>query len=312
VQRAFDDRCDWELLFVDDDSPDGTAEVVRRLARTDARVRLVRRIERRGLSSACLEGMLATSAPYVAVMDGDLQHDERLLPRMLEVLRDDGAKLVVGSRYAAGGSRGDWDARRSELSRIATRLARRLAGVDVADPTSGLFMLRRDLLEERVRAVAGVGFKLLFDLLTAAGRSVRLVELPYEFRARRAGESKLDARVAWEFFVLLVVRASRGVMPARFVAYACVGAEFTVAQSGATLAAMVWNFRLNNLLTFRDRRRTGRRWLTGLLAFVLVCSVGAVANVGVASYLFVHDARWGLAGVLVGAVFNFAVAGTYI
>jgi dolichol-phosphate mannosyltransferase len=323
----------WEIVFVDDDSPDGTATTVRRLAALDPRVRVVQRIGRRGLASACIEGILATAAPFVAVMDADMQHDEALLPRMLEALRDRRADLVIGSRYVDGGGVGDWGEDRQAKSRLATRLAQRLLPAPVADPMSGFFMARREVLEARVRKLSGIGFKILLDLLTADRAPLRVMEIPYQFRNRRAGESKLDTAVAWDFLMLLTDRLFRGWIPARFVAFAAVGgigvlvhfvilsaalqgvaAPFAWAQGTATLVTMVFNFGVNNALTYRDQKLRGARWWTGLLSFMLVCSVGAAANVGVASYLFEHDTMWalaGLAGILVGAVWNYAVTGAY-
>jgi dolichol-phosphate mannosyltransferase len=145
----------WELLFVDDDSPDGTAERVRELARHDSRVRLIQRVGRRGLSSACIEGMLATSAPFLAVMDGDLQHDETLLPRMLQTIKDEDLEIVVGSRYVAGGGVGDWNARRQFKSRLATRIGQRLIGVELQDPMSGFFLVRATVIQSCVRRLSG-------------------------------------------------------------------------------------------------------------------------------------------------------------
>ena len=98
----------WEVIVVDDDSPDGTAAEARRMYRSDARVRCIQRVNRRGLSSACIEGMLASSARFLAVMDGDLQHDPTILRRMYDALAADEADLVIGSRYAGGGGVGQW------------------------------------------------------------------------------------------------------------------------------------------------------------------------------------------------------------
>lgn len=323
----------WELVFVDDDSPDGTWATARALARSDVRVRVLRRVGRRGLASACIEGWLSTSAPYVAVMDGDLQHDEQLLPRMLDLLRDDRADVVVGSRYVAGGGVGEWDRSRALASRVATRLVHRLLPAPVQDPLSGFFMAPRAVLEERAPQLAGIGFKILLDLLTVRGERLRVAELPYGFRARQAGASKLDAAVAGEFAWLLAERSFGRVVPVRFVAFAAVGSlgvpvhfavlyaclataatSFAVAQAFATVATMIWNFWLNNRLTYRDKALHGARWFAGLATFVAACSVGAVANVGIARYLYAHDNGWalsGLAGVLVGAVWNYAVTGAY-
>ena len=155
----------WEVVFVDDDSPDGTAEAVRELARRDPRVRCLRRVGRRGLASACVEGMLATSAPLLAVMDADLQHDEALLPAMVERLREGDVDLVVGTRYAAGTAVPGWDEGRRRMSRLATRLGRAALGVPLSDPMSGFFAVRREALERVVRGLSAVGFKILLDIL---------------------------------------------------------------------------------------------------------------------------------------------------
>lgn len=117
------DTVNWEVIFVDDDSADGTAERVRELGRRDRRVRCLQRLGRRGLATACIEGALAASAPYIAVMDADMQHDEKLLPQMLAILKSEPVDLVVGSRYVAGGGIGGLDAARANISAFATRLS---------------------------------------------------------------------------------------------------------------------------------------------------------------------------------------------
>ena len=191
----------WEVIFVDDDSPDGTAERIREIGRRDRRVRCLQRLGRRGLTTACIEGALAASATYIAVMDADMQHDENLLPQMLAMLKSDSADLVVGSRYVAGGGIGGLDPARANMSAFATRLSRIICKAEIADPMSGFFMLRRDVLEEALRRLSGQGFKILLDILASSPRPLRVRELPYEFRERQRGESKLDTRVAWEYII---------------------------------------------------------------------------------------------------------------
>lgn len=323
----------WEAVFVDDDSPDGTASLVRSIARSDPRVRCVQRVGRRGLSSACIEGMLATAAPCIAVMDADLQHDESALPAMLARLRSGDADLVVGTRYAEGGSTGDWDARRAGLSRLATLSSRLIGGAKVSDPMSGFFMLRREVLDASVRRLSAIGFKILLDILASAPRPLRVAEVPFTFRSRTAGESKLDELVVWEYGMLLADKTIGRFVPVRFLSFALVGGlgvvvhmavltallkglelDFRFAQSGATAMAMVFNFAINNILTYRDRRLTGWAWWRGLATFMAACSVGALANVGIATYLFESRTTWflaALAGVLVGAVWNYAVTQLY-
>jgi dolichol-phosphate mannosyltransferase len=323
----------WEVIFVDDDSPDGTHEVVRELARKDERVRCVRRIGRRGLSSACIEGMLASTAPYLAVMDGDLQHDEKLLPRMLDTLKGENIDIVIGSRHAPGGSLGDWHASRARISHLATRLSRTVLRAPLSDPMSGLFMIRSDAFLQRVHSLSGIGFKILLDLFASGSRPLRFREMPYQFRVRQAGESKLDSRAAWDFIMLLLDKLLGRVLPIRFITFALVGSlgvgvhlaamvvllkggqiSFAVAQTGATLIAMTSNFALNNAFTYRDRRLRGRQWLRGWATFVLACSVGGIANVGISSYLFEAGISWlpaSLAGTIVGAVWNYLATSVY-
>jgi len=323
----------WEVIFVDDDSNDGTAKAVCRLANSDGRVRCIRRIGRRGLASACVEGILASSAPYVAVMDADLQHDETLLPAMLSTLRDESYDLVIGSRYVDGGGIGQWDSTRANISGLATKLSRMICKAEIADPMSGFFMLKREVFERAMRKLSGQGFKILLDLMASSPELPRFKELPYEFRQRRYGESKLDTMVAWEFGMLLADKLVGHVIPVRFALFALIGGlglivhlttlwtgltlggfSFIVAQTVATMVAMTSNFFLNNLFTYRDQRLKGLRLIRGLLSFYLICSVGAVANVGLAAFFYNWRQIWwlaGVAGVIVGSVWNYAVSSVF-
>src|ERR1700684_2492653 len=186
----------WEVIFVDDNSPDATGEVVRDLAARDFRVRCIRRIGRRGLSGACIEGILASSAPYAAIIDADLQHDEIQLPKMLSLLQADEADLVIGSRYVEGGSADSFDRQRAGFSALATEVARRVLRVKIADPMSGFFMIRRDRFEQLAPKLSTQGFKILLDIVASAGGDLRVKEIPYSFGVRMHGESKPDSMVA--------------------------------------------------------------------------------------------------------------------
>ncbi len=324
----------WEVIFVDDDSSDGSADHARSLARRDAHVRCLQRIGRRGLSTACIEGVMASASPYVAIMDGDLQHDEQLLPRMLEVLRSEPVDLVVGSRYVTGGGIGTGlSSGRARISGFATRLAGFICKVEIADPMSGFFMFRREVFEGAVHSLSGQGFKILLDLMASSPRPLRVRELPFEFRKRRHGESKLDVLVAWEYAMLLADKLIGHIVPVRFALFALIGGlglfvhlavlwsgltlgalRFVEAQTAATMVAMTSNFYLNNLFTYRDQRLRGRQLIRGLLSFYLICGIGAVANVGVAAYAFRADQAWwvaGIAGAIVGSVWNYAVSSVF-
>ena len=324
----------WEVVFVDDNSPDGTWDVVRALARQDGRVRCIRRIGRRGLSGACIEGILASSAPYAAVMDADLQHDETQLPKMLSLLQSGQAELVVGSRYIEGGSADSFNRSRAGASALATEVAKRALGVAIADPMSGFFMIRRDRFERLAPQLSTQGFKILLDIVATAHGDLKTVEVPYTFGSRLHGESKLDSMVALDFLGLVLAKVTHDVVSLRFLLFAMVGGTglfvhlgtlyvalklfglpFPQAQGIGAFVAMTSNFILNNFLTYRDQRLKGFAILGGLLAFYLVCSVGLFANVGVAFSVYDKQPIWwlaGAAGALMGVVWNYAMSGLFV
>jgi dolichol-phosphate mannosyltransferase len=320
----------WEVVFVDDDSPDGTAELARIMARRDKRVRVIRRIGRRGLSSACVEGILSSSSPYFAVMDADLQHDDAMLPEMLRRLKAERLDIIVGSRYVGGGdARGLASGTRRFISRLGGRVARLVLHAELTDPMSGFFLMARASFDEAVRALSQQGFKILLDIFASAPRPLRFAEIPCRFHPRQHGESKLDTMAAWEFGMLVLDKLIGRFVPVRFVVFAFVGGTglfvhlstlglmtaagiaFAAAQTVAVIAAMTWNFALNNAITYRDRRLRGLALIRGLFTFYGVCAVGAIANVGIAEIVFNSQRIWwlaGLAGAMVGVVWNFAVS----
>jgi dolichol-phosphate mannosyltransferase len=322
----------WEAIFVDDDSPDGTIDAVRQIGARDGRVRAIRRVGRRGLAGACIEGMLSAQAAVVAVIDADLQHDETVLPQMLAQIRA-GADLVVGTRYAAGGEASAFSARRSAMSRFATDLSKKFFTIRTSDPMSGFFMLRRNVIEAAAPRLSNQGFKILLDILLTSGSDIRIAEVPYSFSARQHGESKLDNQVLVDFVGLLLSKASGGLISIRFVLFGLVGVlglfvhlltlrivlgaggSFVLGQTAATIVAMTFNFVVNNFLTYRDQRLTGWAMVPGLLKFYAVCGLGAVGNVGVGSWVFHETARWwvaGVAGSVVGAIWNYLLSRSFV
>jgi dolichol-phosphate mannosyltransferase len=323
----------WEVVFVDDDSPDRTWEVVRELSRHDPRVRCIRRIGRRGLSGACIEGILASSAPHAAVIDADLQHDETQLPKMLALLKG-GEELVIGSRYIEGGSASSFDRQRAGISAFATEIAKRVLGVKVSDPMSGFFAIRRDRFEKLAPELSTQGFKILLDIIATARGELRTKEVPFTFGTRLHGESKLDSMVALDFLGLVLAKLTGDVISLRFILFGLVGtsglvvhlatlyvalklfkAPFAEAQLAGALVAMTSNFVLNNFLTYRDQRLKGFALVRGLLLFYVVCSVGLFANVGVAFSVYDQEPIWwlaGAAGALMGVVWNYAMSGLFV
>jgi dolichol-phosphate mannosyltransferase len=323
----------WEIIYVDDNSPDGTSETARAMALADPRIRVIHRHNRRGLATACIEGILSSAAPYVAVIDADLQHDETILRPMLDYIRQGDIDLVVGSRYVAGGGTGDWDHRRLVASRLATWLATKLTHTPISDPMSGFFMLRRDAFLRVLPNLSSIGFKILLDIAASSPRSLRIAEVPYTFRNRQHGESKLDSLVLWEYVQLILAKTFGRYLPVRFLSFALVGGvgilvhfavlsltfkgigmTFEASQTIASFVAISNNFFLNNTLTYRDQRLRGRSLLLGWVSFNLVCATGAATNIGVADWLFGNHTDWVLsavAGALISVVWNYAMSSLF-
>ncbi len=326
----------WEAIVVDDHSADGTADEVRALSLADPRIRVIERIGRRGLASAAIEGMCATAAPFAAVMDADHQHDPALLPAMLEAVENGEADIAVASRFIEGASaRGLEGSHREGQSRLANRLARRLTGADLSDAMSGYFLLKTEQLRRQAPRLSGIGFKVLLDILATAKPRLRIREFPLQFAARRAGQSKLDRAVAFDFLVGLYERYFGSIVPTRYALFGTVGAlgvvvhmavlallyvaageGFALAQTSAVLVAMSFNFWLNNWLTYGDQRLTGAYALMrGWLGFCGTCFIGALANVAVASLLAARGVHWAgaaLVGILIGSVWNYALSSRFV
>jgi len=324
---------DFEVLFVDDDSRDGTSAAARELAQRDRRVRILQRIGRRGLASAAIEGMLASSAPYLAVMDCDLQHDESILPRMLEKLRYSNLDLVVATRVTEGGM----DAmpmHRRALSQFGRRLSALILTANVSDPMSGYFVLSRAYLDEVSHSLSGTGFKILLDLVVSSPRPVRVAEVPYRFRARLHGQSKLDIVVGIEYLTLIADKLVGDFVPATYVVFACAGTvgllvylavlrlmillpgvTIEQAQAGSSGFVIGINFLLDNYFTFRSARLRGGRLLLGLVLFYAACSVGLFLNLRVLEYLRGISVPWYLAaaaGLAVGSVWNYWINSMFV
>ena len=319
----------WEVIFVDDNSTDGTQDQVMACAAQDPRVRLIERVGRRGLSSACIEGFMSSSAEHVAVIDADLQHDERLLPQMLDAFAEDASlDIVVGSRFVEGGGLGDWGKMRIAASNFAKSLSYMVVPQKVTDPMSGFFMVRRISFRKVVPNLSGRGFKILLDILCTAGKDFKMKELPYEFKTRQWGESKLNSTVMVEYVALLADKSFGKILPLRFIMFIMMGmvgagvnvAVLAILYGGGmfgfltshiigAMAAMSINFFLNNSITYSDKKLKGVRLVSGLALFYVLCSFGLFFNVLVAERVVDAAGSWVLAGFLgavVGAVWNYA------
>jgi dolichol-phosphate mannosyltransferase len=325
-----------EVIVVDDNSPDGTWRVAEELGDRFDEVRVVRRVGRRGLASAVIEGFLAAKGAVFIAADADGQHDFRLLTELLAAV-EGGADLAIASRYVPGGSVGEWDERRYAMSRLATRLAQRLCRVPVSDPMSGFFAVSRPTFAGALPGLNPVGFKILLDLLVHLPPGTTVREIPLQFGNRLHGESKLSRVVQLQFLEYIYDVTFGRRIPLTLVKYCVVGGlgvivnaaafliassllgpvarttlrGFSVAVLAATETAIIFNFVLNNIWTFSLARLSGRRLIVGFLQYNAVCALGALAAYAVSGFLFSRG--WvgvaaAIAGALVGAIWNYTMS----
>lgn len=322
-----------EVIIVDDDSPDGTWKAAQEIAASDDHVRVIRRVGRRGLSSAVIEGFLSAKGGVLAVADADGQHDLSLVPKLYDAVKS-GAGLAIGSRYTEGGSVGQWDERRHFLSKIATGLAIRLCRVRVTDPMSGFFALNRKTFEEILPRLNPRGFKILLDVLVHAPSSLTVKEVPFTFGVRTHGESKLSRRVQIEFLEYLYDAAFGRVIPLTLIEYCVVGLLGVIVNLAAYFAtesllgeisfgtlssipllagieaAIFFNFLLNNAWTFSYAKLRGWKAVTGFIKYNIVCAFGALANIAVTSFLYAYGMSpiASLAiGAFLGMIWNYTI-----
>ncbi len=319
-----------EIIVVDDNSRDRTWEVVEHLHEKYFNVRGIRRIGRSGLASAVIEGVLASHAEFVAVIDADLQHDETRLPPMLR-LAQEGADVVVGSRYLNESGTGDWAKERIAMSRLATILSSKISRHKISDPMSGFFLIRRKIFCECVEKLEGRGFKILLDILTHySPEQINIKEISYVFNPRHSGESKLSSTVIVQFLEFLIHQKVRKYISPRFLRFAMVGSwgalvhfsllylfykHFQFTFQGSLIiaieSAIVVNYVLNNLWTYSEVRKRGRDLFGGFLKYNLATSVGGVTNFMISSYLIGQGFHWvsaSLIGAAIGVLWNYTLS----
>lgn len=323
------------VIYVDDDSPDGSSEYIKSLSYSHYEVLCIHRIGRQGLSSAVVEGVMLADTEYVAVMDADGQHEPEDLMGMLKQAQSEKADFVVGSRFKAKDSLDNHTGLRHHISKKGNALCNFILKRELTDPLTGFFLFKRKIFLDAVREMKPTGFKILLEFLyRIRNNNIEVVEYPIQFRSRHDGESKLDSKVLLEFIDQILGFITKGLFPEKLFGFLLVGASglivhlsllyvllfavgigFSLAQGLATLISMISNFSLNNILTFRRNRLSGWRWLKGLIYFIAVCSIGATANVGAAAYLNSAGESWwlsGIFGLFVGTIFNFALSRFFI
>ena len=325
----------YEIIFVDDNSPDGTANEVKIYMRKFSNLHLIHRIGRRGLSGAIIEGVFAAKSEIVAVMDCDLQHDESKLLEMMDLFsKSTSLDLVIGSRFTEDGEISDkaFSKIRELGSKVTTLLIKKFMQIKSTDPLSGFFMVKRETFLKYSDNLQTQGFKVLADFLAMSGKFIEIEEVGYKFKNRIAGESKMSLLTVLELFSLVLSQIFKGKISIRFILFCMVGVsgifvqllitgfsmllinQFSTSQTVGIFAAMTSNYFLNNYITFQERRLKSLDLVRGLVSFYFICSLGAFANIAVATYVFSLSSNWLISsflGAVFGAVWNFTLSSIF-
>ena len=324
-----------EIIFVDDNSPDGTSAVIKDCMKKSSKIRLIHRIGRKGLAGAVIEGVFAANADLVAVMDCDLQHDETKLLDMINLFsKNKSLDIVIGSRFTETGeiSEKAFSKMRELGSKATTLIIKKVLNIASTDPLSGFFMVKKESFLKSSENLQTQGFKVLADFLATSGKHIEIKEIGYSFKNRIAGESKMSFITALELIGLVLSQILKGRVSIRFILFCMVGLsgifvqllitglamllinQFPTSQTLGIIVAMTSNYFLNNTITFQERKLKSLDLIRGLFSFYIICSLGAFANIAVATYIFGFSSNWlisSFVGACFGAVWNFTLTSIF-
>ena len=324
-----------EIIFVDDNSPDGTSAVVKDCMKKSSKIRLIHRIGRKGLAGAVIEGIFSANADIVAVMDCDLQHDETKLLDMINLFsKNNSLDLVIGSRFTETGeiSEKAFSKIRKLGSKATTLIIKKVLNITSTDPLSGFFMVKKESFLKSSENLQTQGFKVLADFLATSGKNIEIKEIGYRFKNRLAGESKMSFLTILELIGLVLSQILKGRVSIRFILFCMVGLsgifvqllitglvmllinQFPTSQTFGIIAAMTSNYFLNNIITFQERKLKSLDLIRGLFSFYLICSLGAFTNIAIATYIFSFSSNWLISsfiGACFGAVWNFTLSSIF-
>ena len=325
----------YEVIFIDDNSPDGTAEVIKDRIKNSSKIHLIHRIGRKGLAGAVIEGVFAANADLVAVMDCDLQHDETKLLDMIDLFsKNNSLDIVIGSRFTETGeiSEKAFSKMRELGSKATTLIIKKVLNIASTDPLSGFFMVKKKSFLKSSENLQTQGFKVLADFLATSGKNIEIKEIGYSFKNRIAGESKMNFLTALELIGLVLSQILKGRVSIRFILFCMVGLsgifvqllitglamllinQFPTSQTLGIVVAMTSNYFLNNIITFQERKLKSLDLIRGLFSFYLICSLGAFTNIAIATYVFGFSSNWLISsfiGACFGAVWNFTLTSIF-
>ncbi|MCP5503030.1 MAG: glycosyltransferase family 2 protein [Leptospiraceae bacterium] len=302
----------YEIIVVDDDSPDLTWKIARDKFEDDISVRVIRRVGKKGLSSAVIDGMSVARGKYLGVIDADMQHDESILPRMLKEMEE--YEVVIGSRKVEDGGYGEWGFIRKMMSKGATLVAKIFLPIPVKDPMSGFFIVRKELFDELVSSINPRGFKILLEFI-GRKKQVKAKEVGYVFRTRQYGTTKMSSSVIQNYLAALYDIRFGKYISLTFLVYAFVGLiglaiNFSIRKTSAFvfadeqnqsplsipvlsgfIASLFSNYILNNIWTFKQFRISGvLQQIKGFITFSLISVLGLLIQLSVWNFLLqIHN-----------------------
>ena len=327
-----------ELIIVDDNSSDGTAKVVRDYSQKERRIRLINRFGRSGLSSALKEGCLCASGDQIIIMDSDGQHQVDTINKAINKLNSINTDIVIASRFLEESVQEGLTKRREKGSNIANKFARLSLSKKYAhltDYMSGFIAFKRNNCINTIKKIDVNGFKFLYELLAISKGRLNVLEIPLKFKERKIGTSKLDSAIIWDFVISLLHTFTRRIIPRRAISFAIVGTtgvfvqmfciyfiiwitnfEFQKVLPFGVIMAASSNYTINNLLTFRENKLKGLKFVGGLFKFLLVSSLPILANIGVTNLFFDKFSSNSffsqLIGIIVVFIWNYAASSKFV
>tara|TARA_B100000965_G_scaffold403154_1_gene430636 strand:- start:105 stop:1196 length:1092 start_codon:yes stop_codon:yes gene_type:complete len=329
---------DYEIVVVDDDSPDGTGEEVYNFMKNNNNIQLINRVGRSGLSSAIKEGLLFAKGEYLLVLDGDGQHDANCVVDLINKIKESNSDMVIASRFLDPSLLRGLSGKRSLGSKLANKAARISLSKNYSNLTdylSGCFCVDIRRTELLIKKIEINGFKFLYELLALSKGHLQIKEVPLIFKERDYGKSKLDLAIVWDFLISILHNISYRILPRRAISFGLVGMSGVIVQLMITLlltnlflidfknalpfsviCAATSNFLINNQLTFRSNRLTNSALIRGLLKFLLVASLPVIANVGIATafyqYISSDTLIAQLAGIAIVYAWNYLASSLFV
>ena len=330
IKVSLNSKINWEIIFVDDNSPDKTYEKIKSLKKDYSNIKVIKRLNERGLAGAVLTGLNSCSYEQIIIMDADLQHDPIFILKLLNKMYQNEASIVVASRFIKDSKSNNFHILREIGSKTMIKVFNLFSSIKLYDPMSGFFIIKKDLFLKISKNLSSDGYKILADIILNIPKNVKVSQIPIDFKQRHAGESKMNLKVLWDLLLVIIHSFLKKYVPREYLSYIGVGMiglsfhvmslyllykiidiSFLISHLIATLIAIFVNYTLNNILTFYNNNLMGIKWLLGLINYYIFCSYGIFISFAIAKTLIGFNFNWfiaGLVGAFTASVWNFSMS----